>query len=255
MAKPTADEIKNNIQTEDAEVWNQADQRPEGIDLFETDLANAIAATWSDVEDAFVIASVPVTGGSSPPGGPLQAGVATLSPGMLTNTVSFTAIANKFSTSFPYGVTEGLLALVDAVAQGIGQKFPLWVAGYSATLTASGGACAWVAGPPPASGNWTDGKIEDFALENGMSTGDSGMTAGSLNETIVNTADPSILKQNQNTLQPALSAFIMAVAKGFETTWNQWKKKTKISGGNGAGTAIPPNGVITIGAVTSPQIG
>ncbi len=258
MTKPTAEEIKNNIQAEDSEVWSEADQRPEALDIFESDLSEAIAATWSDVEDAFVIASVPVTGGSSAPGGPLMEGVATLSPGMLVNSASFTAIANQFSTSFPDGATPGLLALVDAVSQGIGQKFPLWAAGYSATLTAVGGSCAWVA-PTPATpagtpGPWSGGSIQSFALAGGSSTGDQGMTAGSLETAIDNAADPSELKQNQNTLQPALSALIQAVAKGFETTWNQWKSDTNISGGSGSGTASPPSGTITVGAVTSPEI-
>src|SRR5262245_43910187 len=116
MAKPTANEIKTNIQAQDLAVWNQANERPAGLDLFESDLAKAIAAAWADVEDGFVIAPVPVAGGASPPGGPLAGGKATLSPGMLTNTKSFTAVAGKFSTSFPDGATEGVLALVDAVA-------------------------------------------------------------------------------------------------------------------------------------------
>lgn len=240
------------MQAEDSSVWSQADQRPHALDLFESDLAAAIAAAWSDVESAFIIASVPVTGGSSPPGGPLTGGTATLAPGMLVNTASFTAIAGKFSSSFPDGATEGLLALVDAVAQGIGLKFPLWAAGYSAVLTASGGTCAWVAGPPPAPGPWTGGSIQDFALSGGSSTGDQGMTAASLAAAIGSAADPSKLKQHQNTLQPALSALIQAVAKGFAATWNDWKTKTKISGGTGTGMASPGGAVI--GAVASPQV-
>ena len=253
MAKPTMEEIKNNMQAEDSEVWSEADQRPEALDIFESDLSEAIAATWSDVEDAFVIASVPVTGGSSAPGGPLQAGVATLSPGMLTNSASFTTIANQFSTSFPDGATEGLLALVDAISQGIGSKFELWVAGYTATLTASGGSCAWVAGPTPTLGPWTGGSIQAFPMSNGASAGDTGMTSMSLEAAIGMAADPSKLKQNQGTLQPALSALVQAVSKGFETTWNHWKSRTEISGGTGTGTASPPNGAV-VGAVTSPVI-
>src|SRR6266508_1809684 len=167
MAKPTANAIKTNIQAQDAAVFDQADERPAGLDLFETDLANAIAAAWADVEDGFVIASVPVVGGSSPPGGPLSGGTATLAPGKLTNAKSFTAIAGKFSTSFPDGATEVLLALVDAVAQGIGQKFALWTPGYSASLTAVGGTCAWIA-PTPANpagspGAWSGGSIRGIA--------------------------------------------------------------------------------------------
>jgi hypothetical protein len=253
MAKPTFVEIKDNIQAIDAVVWNQADQRPQTLDTFENDLAKAIAAAWSDVEDAFVISPVPVTGGASTPGGPLQNGVAILSPGMLINNVSFAATADKFSSSFPHGPTEGLLALVEAISLAIGEHFSLWVTGYSAALVASGGVCTWSIGPPPVPGTWSGGKIEDFALENGMSTGDPGMTADSLNEAIVNTVDPSILKKKQDKLQPALADFIEAVAKGFETTWNQWKSMTKISGGTGAGTASPPNGTV-VGTVTSPQI-
>jgi len=257
MAKPTANEIKSNIQAEDSSVWNQAQQRPDGLDVFESDLAEAIAAAWSDVESAFVIASVPVTGGSSPPGGPLAGGTATLSPGMLANTALFTGIAGKFSSSFPDGATEGLLALVDAVATGIGQKFPLWVSGYSATLVATGGSCAWVA-PTPAvpsgtPGPWAGGSIQDFALAGGTSTGDQGMSAASLEAAIGSSADPAKLKQNQNVLQPALSALIKAIAKGFETTWSQWKTKTKISGGTGTGLASPPSGTV-VGAVTTPLI-
>src|SRR5215510_3569240 len=238
MAKPTANAIKTNIQAEDAAVFDQADERPAGLDLFETDLANAIAAAWSDVEDGFVIASVPVSGGSSSPGGPLAGGTATLAAGTLTNTKSFTAIAGKFSTSFPDGATEGLLALVDAVAQGIGQKFALWTPGYSASLTAVGGTCAYIAPAPPANptgtpGPWSGGSIQAFSLSGGSSSGDSGMTANSLETAIGNAADPAKLKQNQNALQPALSALIKAIATGFATTWTQWKTNTKISGGNG----------------------
>ena len=230
------------------------------LDRFETDLAKAIAAAWSDVESGLAIATVPVTGGASPPGGPLTGGTASLAPGMLASTVSFTVIAAKFSSSFPDGATPGVLALVDAIAQGIGQKFPLWVSGYSATLIAGGGSCAWVAPTPPANptgttGPWTGGAIQDFALAGGISTGDQMMTAASLEAAIGNVADPSTLKQNQNTLQPALAALIQAVAKGFETTWNQWKSNTKISGGNGSGTASPPSGSIIAGTVASPQIG
>ncbi len=259
MAKPTANAIKTNIQAQDAAVFDQADERPAGLDLFETDLANAIAAAWADVEDGFVIASVPVVGGSSPPGGPLSGGTATLAPGKLTNAKSFTAIAGKFSTSFPDGATEGLLALVDAVAQGIGQKFALWTPGYSASLTAVGGTCAWIA-PTPANpagspGAWSGGSIQAFALAGGSSSGDSGMTAGSLETAIGNAADPAKLKQNQNALQPALSALIKAITTGFATTWTQWKTDTKISGGSGSGTAVPPNGAISVGAVTSPTVG
>ena len=180
MAKPTAGDIKNNIQAVDSAVWNEADERPAGLDVFESDLAEAIAVTWSTVEDAFVIATVPVTGGTSASAGPLQGGVAALSPGTLMNSASFIDIANNFSSSFPDGASEGLLALVDAISQGIGLKFPLWVAGYSATLTASGGACAWVAGATPAPGPWTGGSIEDFPIENGASAGDPGLAASSL---------------------------------------------------------------------------
>ena len=259
MAKPTAAEIKANIQAQDAEVWNQAGERPAGLDLFESDLANAIASAWADVEDGFVIASVPVTGGTSAPGGPLVGGKATLSPGTLTNTKSFTAVADKFSTSFPDGATEGLLVLVDAVAQGIGQKFALWPTGYSANLIAIGGTCGWIPPAPPANpsgtpGPWAGGSIQAFPLAGGSSSGDSGMTASSLEVAIGNAADPAKLKQNQNALQPALGALIKAVAAGFETTWTQWKAITKISGGNGSGTAIPPNGVISVGAVASPKV-
>jgi hypothetical protein len=259
MAKPTANAIKTNIQAQDAAVWDQADERPVGLDLFETDLANAIAAAWADVEDNFVIASVPVSGGSSPPGGPLTGGTATLAPGTLTNTKSFTAISGKFSTSFPDGATEGVLALVDAVAQGIGQKFALWTPGYSASLIAVGGSCAWIA-PTPATpagtpGPWSGGSIQAFPLANGSSSGDSGMTANSLEAAIGNAADPAKLKQNQNALQPALSSLIKAIATGFATTWTQWKTNTRISGGNGSGTANPPNGAISVGAVASPQVG
>src|SRR5262245_63094605 len=112
MAKPTSQAIKANIQAQDSTVWNQADQRPAGLDLFEADIATAIADAWSDVEDGLVIASVPVTGGGSPPSGALSGGVAKLSAGMLTNTAPFTLIADKFSSSFPDGATDGLLALV-----------------------------------------------------------------------------------------------------------------------------------------------
>jgi hypothetical protein len=254
MAPPTAQKIKSNIQAEDSRVWSEASQRPEGLDLFESDLAKAIAAAWADVESAFVIASVPVTGGSSGPGTPLQGGSALLAPGTLTNSASFTSIADKFSTSFPDGATEGLLALVDSVAQGIGQKFALWTPGYTATLTASGGSCAWISAPPPAPGPWSGGSIEAFPLGDGTSAGDAGMTAQSLEAAIGAAADPSQLKQNQNSLQPALAAFIQAIAKGFETTWGQWKSATKISGGTGTGVASPPSGTV-VGAVASPLIG
>ncbi len=261
MAKPTGSEILSNIQAEDSAVWDQASQRPDGLALFESDLAAAIAAAWSDVEDGLLIATVPVSGGSSAPGGPLAGGTAILSAGMLANSASFSAIAGKFSSSFPDGAMPDMLALVDAVAQGIGQKFPLWVAGYSATLTAVGGSAAWVPPAPPANptgtpGPWTGGSIQAFALAGGSSTGDQGMTALSLEAAIGDAADPAKLKQNENhTLQPALSALIKAIAKGFETTWNQWQAKTKISGGSGSGTTAPPNGSITVGAVSSPQIG
>jgi len=116
VAKPSSSEIKSNIQSQDAAVWNQAQQRPDALDRFEDDLAKAIAAAWADVESQLLIASVPVSGGSSPPGGPLSGGVATLAPGLLQSPASFTAIAGKFSSSFPDGATSGLLALVDAVA-------------------------------------------------------------------------------------------------------------------------------------------
>jgi hypothetical protein len=260
MAKPTADEIKTNIQAQDGEVWNQTDERPVGLDMFEADLAKAIAATWAEVEDGFVIASVPVTGGSSSPGGPLAGGMAPLSAGMLTNTKSFTAVISKFSPSPPHEATEGIMALVDAVAQGIGQGFTLWAQGYSANLTAVGGTCAWVAPDPPvnptgASGPWSGGSIQAFPLASGSSSEDFGMTASSLETAIRNAADPEKLKQNQNRLQPALSALINAIAAGFETTWNQWKTATMISGGNGSGTATPSSGGISSGAVASPKIG
>lgn len=258
MAKPTADVIKTNIQDQDSAIWNQAAQRPDGLDLFEGDIAIAIAEAWSDVEAGLVIASVPVTGGSSLSGGALSGGVANLSPGILTSTASFTAIVDKFSSSFPGGAPAGLLALVNALSQGIGLKFPLWVAGYSATLTAIGGTCGWVsptpANPAGSSGPWADGSIQKFSLSAGTSTGDPGMTANSLEAAIDNAADPSILKQNQNTLQPALRALLQAITKGFEITWNQWKSDTYIAGGSGAGTAAPPSGKITTGAVTSPTI-
>ena len=259
MAKPTATAIKTNIQAEDAAVWNQADQRPPGLDRFETDLAKAIADAWSEVEGAFVIASVPVAGGTSPPNGPLSGGTASLAPGMLTNSASFTLIAGKFASTFPDGATPGVLALVDAVAQGIGQKFPLWVVGYTATMVASGGSCAWQAPAPPAlpvgaPGPWSGGSIQPFALAGGSSSGDAGMSAASLEAAIGAMAAPGQLKQNQNALQPALAALISAIAKGFVTTWTQWKSATKISGGNGSGTALPPSGAISPGAVASPQI-
>jgi len=80
------------------------------------------------------------------------------------------------------------------------------------------------------------------------------MTASSLEAAIANAADPAKLKQHNHALQPALAALIKAVAAGFETTWTQWKTKTKISGGNGTGTAAPPSGAITTGAVAAPQI-
>jgi hypothetical protein len=259
MAAPTSGEIKVNIQAEDSMVWNEADQRPDGLDVFESDLSAAIAAAWSDVESAFIIASVPVTGGSSGPGGPLAGGVAALTPGTMTNTASFTAITDKFLCSFPDPVTEGVQALVDAVAQSVGQKFLAWVTGYTATLIASGGSCAWIPPAPPANpsgtpGPWTGGSIEAFPLAGGTSSGDTGMTANGLQTAIENAVDPTKLKKNQNTLQPALSDLIKAITKGFETTWNQWKSKTKISGGTGSGTAVQVSGSILSGAVVSPQI-
>jgi hypothetical protein len=259
MTKPTATEIKANIQGQDSAVWNQASQRPDGLDRFEADLATAIATAWSEVVDGLVIASVPVTGGTSTPGGALMGGIATLAPGTLASTASFTGIADKFSSSFPDGATPGLLALVNAISQGIGQKFPLWASGYSAILTAIGGTCGWTPPAPPANptgtpGPWAGGSIKDFPLAGGSSIGDQEMSASSLEAAIDLSADPSVLKQNQNTLQPALRELIKAISKGFETTWNQWKSNTKISGGTGAGTASPPGGSITTGAVTSPDI-
>ena len=261
MAKPSASQIKANIQSQDAAVWNQADARPVGLDKFEGDLAAAIAAAWSDVEGGLAVSSVSVTGGSSSPaGGALVGGAAALTPGKLTSSISFTVIASKFSSTFPDGATEGLLALVDAIAQGIGQKFSLWAPGYTANLIAVGGTCAWIAPAPPANptgtaGEWKGGAIQPFSLAGGSSSGDSGLTAGSLETAIASAANPARLKQNNNALQPALAALIGAVAKGFAATWTQWKSNTKISGGNGSGTAAPPVGAITTGAVTSPQIG
>jgi hypothetical protein len=251
--KPTAAQIKSAIQTQDSVVWSEASGRPDALDAFEGDLSEALAAAWSDVVDGFVIASVPVTGGGSPPGGPLAGGVATLSPGSLTNSASFTAAANKFSTSFPDGATEGLLALVDAVSQGIGSGFALWLPGYSATLVAVGGTCGWSPPPTPAPGPWAGGSIQPQPLAAGASAGDAAMTAASLEAAIGLAADPSKLKQNQGALQPALSALVGAIAKGFETTWTQWKAGTTISGGTGTGTASPPAGTV-IGAVSSPTV-
>jgi hypothetical protein len=62
------------------------------------------------------------------------------------------------------------------------------------------------------------------------------------------------VKQNQGQLQPGLKALVDAVAAGFETTWNQWKGATMISGGNGAGLSTPPAGIVT-GAVSTPTVG
>ena len=258
MAPPTAEAIKMNIQAEDNAVWDQAEARPAGLDLFEDDVAHAIADAWADVEGGLLIASVPVTGGSSAPGGPLVAGTATLSPGMLAHTASFSSINTKFSSSFPDGATEELLALVQAIAQGIGQQFDVWVPGYSANLMGIGGSCAWVA-PTPATpsgtpGPWTGGEIQPFALAGGSSTGDQGMTASSLDAAIGSAADPQKLKRHQNTLMPALQALITAMAAGFATTWTQWKSLATISGGAGTGTSSPPNGT-TVGTVASPHIG
>ncbi|MGH9928213.1 MAG: hypothetical protein ACREA9_03185 [Pyrinomonadaceae bacterium] len=255
--KPSAAQIKSDIQAQDAAVWSEADARPDALDKFEGDLANALAAAWSDVVDGFVIASVPVTGGSAP-SGPITGGVGTLAPGTLTNSASFSATANKFSTSFPDGATEGLSALVDAISQALGQAFAIWVPGYSATLVATGGLCSWVAPNPPAlptgtPGGWSGGSIQAQPLSSGASAGDAGMTGSGLELGIGAMADPSKLKQNQGALQPALSALIKAVASGFATTWTQWKAGTNISGGTSSGASIPPLGVVT-GAVSSPTV-
>lgn len=239
-------------------MWSQADRRPQALDVFEDNLAQAIADAWADVEDGLVISSVPVSGGTSVPGGPLTGASATLSPGTLTATASFTTIATRFSCTFPDRATEELRALVSAVSNGLGQKFLLWATGYSTTLTALGGTCAWVAPAPPANptgtpGPWTGGSIQPSPLSGGTSTGDQGMTAGSLEAAIGDAADASKLKQNQGQLQPALSALIKAISAGFETTWNQWKSTTMITGGTGTGIASPPSGA-TAGTVTTPQI-
>jgi hypothetical protein len=258
MAPPSAAAVKGNIQAADSGVWSGASGRPAGLDTFEGDLAAAIASAWADVEGAFVIASVPVTGGGSPPGGPLAGGVATLAPGMLSNSASFNAISGQFSSSFPDGATEGVLAVVDAVAQAVGQNFALWVTGYTATLVAMGGSCAWLAPAPPAlpagaPGPWSGGSIQPVPLAGGASAGDAGMTAASIGGLIDALAAGSV-KQNQGQLQPALKALVDAVAAGFETTWNQWKAATMISGGQGSGVAAPPAGIVT-GAVTTPTVG
>ena len=79
------------------------------------------------------------------------------------------------------------------------------------------------------------------------------MTATSLEAAIDNAAESAIIKQNENRLQPGLAALVTAISKGFETTWNQWKKDTKISGGNGIGVAAP-GGIITSGSVISPTV-
>jgi hypothetical protein len=172
MAKPSVSQIKANIQAQDAAIWNQADARPAGLDKFESDLAAAIAAAWNDVESGLVIASIPVSGGSSAPGGPLAQGRAALSPGLLASSASFTAISSKFASTFPDAATEGLLALVDAIAQGIGQKFALWAPGYSASLVAVGGTCAWVAPAPPGNptgtpGPWSGGSVQPLRSPEG----------------------------------------------------------------------------------------
>ena len=257
MATPTMAEIKMNIQLEDSAVWDQASQRPDGLDVFENDLSTAIADAWSDVESGLLIPSVSVTGGSSAPGGPLISGVAMLTPGLLTHTASFSAISTKFSSSFPDGATEELLALVEAVSKALGQQFDLWVPGYSANLMAIGGSCAWIAPtlatPAGTPGPWTGGEIQSFPLAGGSSVGDQGMTASSIDSAIGAASDPAKLKRNQNALMPALQALITAISKGFETTWTQWKTLTSISGGTGSGLSSPPNGA-TVGAVVSPQI-
>jgi hypothetical protein len=255
MAKPTADKIKSNIQAQDSSIWTQAQahQRPDGLDIFEGDLAKAIAAAWSDVESGLAIASVPVTGGAAPPGGPLSAGVATLSPGGLTAAASFSSISGKFASSFPNGETDGVRALVSAIAQAVGQAFTAWATGYQTTLAAVGGSAAWVGPPSPSPGPWMGGSIQPAPIAAGSSAGDEGMTGASLEAAIGNSADPSKLKQNNNTLEPGLSALISAVAKGFEATWTEWKTQTKISGGTGTGTASPPAGSV-VGAVASPSI-
>lgn len=249
---PTASQIKSAIQAEDSSVWSEADQRPAALDTFESDLATALAAAWSDVMSGWIIATVPVTGGASPPGGPLSGGVGTLAPGMLTNSASFSATANKFSTSFPDGATSGLLALVDAISQGLGQAFAIWTPGYTATMVAMGGTAAWIP-PTPTPGPWSGGSIQSQPLSAGSSAGDAGMTGASLEAGIGAVADPSELKQNQGALQPALSALIKAVGNGFANTWIQWKSGTTISGGNGSGLASPPSGTV-VGAVTSPTV-
>jgi hypothetical protein len=259
MAPPSAAAIKSNIQAADSNIWGEASARPAGLDKFQNDLATAIAMTWADVEGGFVIATVPVTGGaSSGPGAPLSGGVALLAPGLLVNTASFNSISGNFATTFPDGATEGVLAIVDAVAQAIGQQFALWVPGYTATLVASGGACAWIAPtpatPPGVPGPWTGGSIEPAPIASGTSAGDAGMTGASIASLIDSVAAGSI-KQNGGQLQPAMSALVQAVATGFETTWTQWKAATKISGGNGVGVAAPITGTLISGAVANPKVG
>lgn len=251
MAKPSIEEIKKNIQDNDIDVWHHSVRRPDALEIFEADLSRAIALTWSDIEDAFVINPVPVNGGTSTSGGPLQDGVAELSEGMLTNDLSFKAIKDIFSTSFNSKITEGLLALVEAISLGIGQNFSKWMDGYSITLVASGGKCEWT---PWSSGKWTGGTVEASSLSNGSSSGDEAMTAIALLKTIDNKANPSMLKQNQNQLQPALRFLIDAIAKGFEATWLIWKSQTNISDGVGSGTATPPNGAIKDGTVTNLKV-
>ena len=226
---------------------------PPAISVACLDIATALCGAWTLAEHAVLCGSLPVVGGSAPPGGPLVGGTVTLAPGAMQAPVGFASAPGSFVSSFPPAGGENVRAVVQALATALSAGFAAWSHGYSAQLVAVGGVAGWVPGPPPAPGPWGGGTNTPLLLSAGASPGDTQMTAQGLLAAATAAVPPALrLLGGQPT--PTLLAFLQACCEGLAKGFTQWKATTKIVGSVGAGTSTPPNGVISVGTLSGAKL-
>jgi hypothetical protein len=225
----------------------------EGWRAFSDALAEAMAATWSSYHQAVTIPTVPLVGGSGPPGGPAVGVVGQLAPGGLVVPYTWTALLGEFTSPATDIGKTNQVALVHACGLAVAPLFAAWAAGYTATLTFEGGSLGYSPGPPPALGPWAQGRVQKgIMLGAGTSAGEAGLRSSAISAAMVGTLPPTLVAAGAPTegLLVALNAMGQAIQEGLA----EWKQTAEFADFQVVGTATPPSGAIAPGVATAGRL-
>jgi len=209
-----------------------------------------------------------ISGGGSPPGGPVAGAVLTIPPGGLVATppkIKPVFDCPDFSSPDSNNVDQHgsyaawLRAVVEHLDDSIATQWNIWIKTWTLPSgVALGGVAAWIPPSSAAPGPWTGGTITPFIF---MGQGSNSSPAlDQLAQVTVRTGKAktayvvsgSEVVGNVSVADGNSKQLIESVATGFSKTLEQFFEQVMIkdpTGSSATGTAFPPAGIVT-GSIT-----